>query len=74
MLVGVAEDLLINETMDGADFARYCETKTLPSDKVEAPAEQPAAEPESAPESETAPETVEEASAPESEPSDESEE
>ncbi|MBQ3276938.1 MAG: AAA family ATPase, partial [Oscillospiraceae bacterium] len=35
VLVGVAEYLLINETMDGADFAKYCETRTLPPDKVE---------------------------------------
>ena len=33
VLVGVAEYLLINETMDGADFARYCETKVLPEEK-----------------------------------------
>ena len=36
VLVGVAEYLLINETMDGADFDKYCETKTLPA--AEAPA------------------------------------
>ncbi len=34
ILVGVAEYLLINETMDGADFARYCDTKVLPPDRV----------------------------------------
>ena len=34
VLVGVAEYLLINETMDGADFAKYCDTKVLPPDRV----------------------------------------
>ena len=36
VLVGVAEYLLINETMDGADFVKYCQTKTLPPNKPEA--------------------------------------
>ena len=67
VLVGVAEYLLINETMDGADFARYCETRTLPEPKAE-PAEKPEpAEPaetpapaESEPAAESEPETPEE--------------
>ena len=63
VLVGVAEYLLINETMDGADFAKYCETKTLPADKVEARTEKP----EPAP---TEPEPREEEAAPEDGPSD----
>ncbi len=57
VLVGVAEYLLINETMDGADFIHYCRTKEFPapekakeeseetpSQAEEAPAEAPAEE------------------------------
>ena len=49
--------------MDGADCAKYCETKTLPADKVEARTEKP----EPAP---AEPEPREEEAAPEDGPSD----
>ncbi len=38
VLVGVAEYLLENETMDGADFNYYCDHKELPPKAPEAPA------------------------------------
>ena len=63
ILRGVAEYLLQNETMDGADFNYYCEHGQLPPPKedTEAAPEEPAAEaeaprPEAEPEPEEAPE------------------
>jgi cell division protease FtsH len=65
VLVGVAEYLLINETMDGPDFVAYCDTHVLPAnvklddepetkepEEKEPEAETPAA-PEEAPAAET---------------------
>ena len=47
VLVAVAEYLLINETMDGPDFAYFCEHKCMPPAKTAQPAEPAApAEPE----------------------------
>ena len=56
VLTAVAEYLLVNESMDGADFNYYCDHKIFPPKKDETPApateaaEPPAEEPESAPE------------------------
>ncbi|MBQ7736850.1 MAG: AAA family ATPase, partial [Oscillospiraceae bacterium] len=49
VLVAVAEYLLIHETMDGPDFAYFCEHKELPPAAPEAKPAEPAAEPAEAP-------------------------
>ncbi len=56
IVVGVAEYLLINETMDGPDFVAYCDTHVLPANvkldaepAAETPAAEAPAEPEEAP-------------------------
>jgi len=48
VLVAVAEYLLINETMDGADFAYFCEHKQMPPAKPQEA--EPAGEPQTGPE------------------------
>ena len=69
VLTAVAEYLLVNESMDGADFNYFCEHKAFPPKKDETPApeaaEPPAAEPESEPEEYEEPEGSEEPEEPE---------